>query len=71
MKNYVKSLFVTLALLASLLLFGCGGKDPLTYKNFEAAEKAWEEDRRADLPAEKVEARKFFFEQAKRYENSK
>jgi hypothetical protein len=37
----------------------------------ERFRKVWEEDRRADLPAEKIEARNFEFEQALKYERSK
>ena len=71
MKKYTKSLLVSLALLASLWLSGCGSQDALTIQNMERFRKVWEEDRRADLPKEKIEAREFEFEQALKYERSK
>ena len=60
-----------LLLALPLAISGCGGKDPLTIKNIEAARKAWEEDRRPDLPQEKIDARGFFFDEALKYEKSK
>lgn len=50
---------------------GCAGQDALTIQNMERFRKVWEEDRRADLPAEKIEARNFEFDQALKYERSK
>lgn len=58
-----------LAVLASLT--GCASQDPLTIQNVERFRKVWEEDRRADLPQEKIDARNFEFDQALRYERSK
>ena len=62
-------LIALLAVLASLT--GCASQDPLTIQNMERFRKVWEEDRRADLPQEKIEAREFEFDQALRYEKSK
>ncbi len=60
---------VLLAILASLT--GCASQDPLTIQNMERFRKVWEEDRRADLPQEKIDARNFEFDQALKYERSK
>ena len=66
----MKTLTATLTL-CLLLVSGCAGQDALTIQNMERFRKVWEEDRRADLPAEKIEARNFEFEQALKYERSK
>ena len=65
-----------LALLSAFLalplaLSGCAGQDALTIQNMERFRKVWEEDRRADLPQEKIDARNFEFDQALKYEKSK
>lgn len=66
----MKSMILALGL-AMLTVSGCAGQDALTIQNMERFRKVWEEDRRADLPAEKIEAREFEFEQALKYEKSK
>lgn len=71
MKRLHKLALLSAFLALPLGLAGCGGQDPLTIKNVEAARKAWEEDRRSDLPQEKIDARNFFFDEALKYENSK
>ena len=53
------------------LLQGCASSDPLTRQNLERAWQVWEEDRRPDLPEEKIKAREFERDQAFEYEDSK
>ena len=66
----MKTLTATLTL-CLLLVSGCAGQDALTIQNMERFRQVWEEDRRADLPAEKIEAREFEFDNALKYERSK
>lgn len=55
----------------ALMLPGCKSADPLTRQNLERAWQVWEEDRRADLPEDKIKAREFERDQAFAYEDSK
>lgn len=67
----MKTKLATLLTLCLLLVSGCAGQDALTIQNMERFRQVWEEDRRIDLPVEKIEARNFEFDQALKYERSK
>lgn len=60
-----------LSILLVLIVTGCKSADPLTRQNLERAWQVWEEDRRPDLPEEKIKAREFERDQAFEYEDSK
>lgn len=60
-----------LSILLVLIVTGCKSSDPLTRQNLERAWQVWEEDRRPDLPEDKIKAREFERDQAFAYEDSK
>lgn len=67
----MRKFLLVMTVLVPLWLTGCAGQDALTIKNMERQKQMWQEDRRADLPQEKIDARNFEFEQALKYERSK